>query len=313
MGTNSNSSTRSVRGEFGHELKRNADLVIEGPKPWLTILIAAGKNFYNNQGTTRAAALTYTGLLSVIPFTILLSFLAWHLDTLSLLFGWIGKWNTHFSLDLPLDRIIPAFRRANHIRPNTLGIVGVGSLLVTFWLAFSNLELNLNSLWNITEKRPFLKTVITYFPFLGIIVIALSVLTFFLKNAHHVSALFLDPATTAPLIDIPLADLLNLSLVGIVSIALLWGMLFLVYWSLPHIRVRISAAIWAASFTTVVLAIFIVGAAKLQAFLFVRYSIIYGSLAILPVLLLLSYAIWCVILYGNSLCAQLQKWMNNGT
>lgn len=302
--------TSTAMSEWSRELKRGADLVLKGPKPWLQILIDAGRNFYTNQGTTRAAALTYTGLLGVIPFTILLSFLAWHLDSLSLLISWITKWNIHFSLDLPLDSIIPAIRNANKIRPSTLGIIGIGSLLVTFWLTFRRLEINLNSLWNITEKRPLLRTMITYFPFLGIIAIALTVLSFFLKNAHHVSELLLDSEATTALAGIPLSDLLDLSLVVGVAIALLWGVLFLVFRTLPHIRVRVSAALWAANFTTIILVLFVFGAAKLQAFLFLRYSVIYGSLAVLPVLLLLSYSAWCVVLYGNSLCAQLQAWLD---
>lgn len=293
-------------GELTDEVRRNVDLVSH-PRRVLRVFRRAGLGFWNGNGFMRASAMTYSGFLCIVPLTVLLSWMAWHFDYIMLLVGWIAEWDERFHWQLPLDRIVPVIRRAQSLNPGSLGAIGFGSLFVTFWLTMSNLEAHLNAAWNIDTNRPIWKTFKIYFPFLLVLAFAFGVLGVFLAHARDVSGMLLDPSLRDPITGIPVAELLNLSVVSGVGIALTFGMLFLIYLVLPARKIKLSAAAWSALAATVALVVVAASMVNIQAFLFTRYSLIYGSLAILPVLLLSNYILWVVVLFGSALGCSIES------
>ena len=290
------------------EARRNVEIIVH-PRRWWEICKAVKVSFWDeHNGFMRASAMTYSGFVCVIPLTILLSWMAWRFDYISLLVDWVVEWDSRFNLKLPLDRIVPVIERAHSLDPGSLGVLGVCSLLVTFWLTISNLEAHLNEPLGIKRNRPVQKTFHIYFSILLLFGLAFWVLGFFLSNAREVSHALLDNDLCDPITGIPLAELLNLSMVGGVGVALLWGILYIIYAFLPNRRCReFSATLWATTISTGALVAVVVGMAKLQAFLFSRYALIWGSLAILPVILLTFYVIWVVVLAGGALCSSIEK------
>jgi membrane protein len=269
---------------------------------WPKLLWESLRHFLAHEGTMRAAALTYGGFLATVPITILLSFFAWKYDFLSLLFEWVQQWDVKFHLQLPLDRILPVLDHARSLKPGTLGWMGTGALLVTFWFTFANIEAALNAFWGIRRKRPFLKTLVVYFPFLGIISGSFLLLALFLNNFRVVSKMLLGGTIVRDL-----GDTLNIGGALVFLGGAIWVMVTLIYWLLPNTRVLKAAAFTAGTVATGLILAFLFVAAKFQAYLFVRYSVVYGSLAILPLLLVGNYAFWTILLLGNSLCSRLQK------
>ena len=96
---------------------------------FVKIAVVAGKSFLYYHGLTRAAALTYTTILAVIPLLILLTSI-----TLAAGFGnFISDYLPHlldmFSLDWPTEPIVALIENAEHVPIGKLGIIGAAAFL----------------------------------------------------------------------------------------------------------------------------------------------------------------------------------------
>lgn len=114
---------------------------------FIKIAVVAGKSFLYYHSLTRAAALTYTTMLAVIPLLILLTSI-----TLAVGFGnFISDYLPHlldmFSLDWPTEPIVALIENAEHVPIGKLGFIGAAGLFITFIFAFGSLESNFNVVW----------------------------------------------------------------------------------------------------------------------------------------------------------------------
>ena len=143
------------------------DKLINNLKRYGQILYDSLIAFRTNQVPVRAAALTYTTLLAFIPFFIILSTTAGELGYLDLLSQFLPELTRILGLVVPIDKIQEIIKHAQNIKMANLGIVGSVFLLISFFLAMSNLEKAMNIIWGIRKHRNWLKRMYIYIPFLN--------------------------------------------------------------------------------------------------------------------------------------------------
>lgn len=263
------------------------------PARLLRVLVLAGMSFPVNQIPVRASALTYTTILSFVPFAIILSSVAGRFGYLDLLSRLVISLADSMNLDLNLDPILNVIEYAQKIDFQRLGLFGSLGLLFAFFLSMSNIELAFDHIWDIRKDRNWWRRIREYTPFLLLLIlIVVAAGNILLKYRSFLSSKF----SGAPMPVLVEETVIVLSTVAVVGF--LWLALLLLFYIIPNTRVRLFPAMLAASLSTA--AIFgLTRALVLAPGLFLsRNNFIYGSLAIFPVALLLIYLTWTIVLYG---------------
>ena len=144
------------------------DNIAERSPTFVKVMVVTGKSFLYYHGMTRAASLTYTTLVAVVPLLILLTSI-----TLSVGFGnfmsdYLPIVLDVLNLDWPTEQIITIVQNAEHIPIGKLGFIGALGLFITFILAFGSLESNFNVVWEVKTSRTVIRQIQVYTPFLVI-------------------------------------------------------------------------------------------------------------------------------------------------
>lgn len=244
----------------------------------------------------RASALTYTTILSIVPFLAV---------AFSVLKG-LGFQNTTYIREILLevaagreqivDTIIEYINKTN---VSTLGAVGTGFLFFTVISLLSNIENSFNIIWGAKRARPIGRKIADYvsvslvFPVL--IVVAISV-TATLQNNEFVQSILSYSL---------MSRLYLLSLKALPYFAV-WAALAFLYNFFPNTKVRLLPSVMGAVLAGTIWQIaqwfyveFQVGVARSNA--------IYGSFAQLPIFLVWLYASWVIVLLGAEMCFTFQN------
>jgi membrane protein len=161
--------------------------------------------------------------------------------------------------------------------------IGALALMVTAYLLFRTIEQAFNAIWRVTSRRPFFTrlsittSIVVWAP--AILAISVSLTNYF-QNWHFLASYVLPTLFT------------TLAFTGF-------------YMVMPYARVRVDCALIGAVVAAVVWEI-----GKMLFFLYttriVDYSRIYGTLGLLPMLMLWVYVNWVIILAGASIAYCLQ-------
>jgi len=255
--------------------------------PVLSALLLLVKKFINDRCTLLAAALSFTTLLSIVPF-------------LALIFAILKK----FEVDTAVTPLLIAnlaagsqeialriMRYIHNTHAGSLGVLGLVLLLGTVMAALDTVEEAFNQICGIEKgKAPHHKIrdyliVIICIPFCIAIAVTLAttlqhqgVVQWLLKyiGAGKLTVLKLLPATT---ISIALSSL---------------------YYFIPNHAVRGRHAILCGIITSLLLQTTQWGYIHLQVGVS-RYNAIYGTLALLPVFMVWIYTSWMIVLIGMEL------------
>ncbi len=277
------------------------------------IAIIAGKSFLYFHGLTRAAALTYTTFLAVVPLLILLTSI-----TIAVGFGsFVSDYLPHLlnilNLDWPIDPIIAIVKNAEHVPIGKLGFIGAMGLFVTFILAFGSLESNFNVVWENKVSRPLHKQLRIYTPLLLIFAGIIGLYAGFVNHVQNalsvivIDGLHFDPSVLHTLIDAFWYVTFHGAIILII---------FLTLYALPArpdpktytkkklllSSIGISFLAWFSIMVYVRILMLI------QTTLVTRMSIFYGSLAFIPLILFLVFGIWTIVLCGNSIVWTICTW-----
>jgi membrane protein len=238
--------------------------------------------------TVSAGHLAYVSLLSLVPFimvffTILSAFPAFaeaRSDLEAVIFG-----NLLPQASDQLQQYMAKFIG----NASGMGAVGIASLVVVALLLISNIDKTLNRIWQAKSERPMIFTFAIYWMVLtlGPLLIGSSVL---------VSSYLVSLATYADEYTPGLATILLKTVPFLASISAF----FLVYMLVPNKRIKPQYAITGAFFATVLFEL----SKKAFAFYitsFPSYQLIYGALAVIPILFLWVYLSWIVVLVGAEL------------
>jgi YihY family inner membrane protein len=265
------------------------------------VMVLAALSFTVNEVPVRSAALVFTTLLAFIPLAIILSSVAGFMGYLNLLQELIPSLMGSLNLDLPIDFIIEGLERADSVGFHQLGIFGTCGLLIGFYLSMSNIEEAMNRVWNVRQHRGWLGRVIRYTPFLLLLLVLMVASVFLLFRAHQYLDTFLQDVggygsmAVSLTMSIPGSALLFGSLGAVIF---MWMLMVLMIRVLPNTRVRFSHAVLGATAGVVPLYLLSRGLLLFPALFIGRNQLFYGSLAIVPVALLLIYVFWACTLFG---------------
>jgi len=261
----------------------------------LRLPILASENFLADQAHLRAAALTYTALLSLVPA---LAF------AFALLRGLGFEENV---LDFVLLQFFPATEAGIYerilgyiarVNAGTVGAIGVAGLLLTVVLTLNTVERSLNVIFRARRPRTLVRKLTDYFSILFLAPLLLGVTisaTAFLQLREWLGPLGAHWLFTG-------GAALGLKLLPLIGAVVLFALVLLV---MPNARVRPRAA--AVGGITGGLMWFVLQWAYVRfQFGFSRNEAIYGALAQLPILMVWIYLAWCVLLYAAELAALLQ-------
>ena len=283
------------------------------------ILITAAE-FSNNALSLRAAALTYTVLLSLVPIlamsTALMKGLGGddqlrraaysYIETLTDINGEAPARSQLKGTDTP-DKTLDRQKGGNltdHLRSavdqlflyvdqtnfTTLGSIGVAGILLSVILVLSFIEEAMNVIWKAPGSRSLLRKVADYLTLLVLLPVSINF-------AFAASALLQSPALVSKIdILIPFAWLQTLLLKAMPP-AIIALSFYALYVFFPNTKVKALPALFGAGLAallwTLVQDIYItlqIGVAN--------YNAIYGSFATLPLFLLWIYLGWLFILIG---------------
>lgn len=260
-------------------------------------VILAGRGFINDHLQTKASALTYSTLLSIVPMLAVLIGIAKG-------FGFQNAVRTELMNYFPGHEaeFIQAFQFVeNYLNQAQGGVfLGVGLILLLYTVInlISSIEDTLNGIWQIKKSRTWYRRITDYLALILIMPVLLtssSGLSLFistLQSSFLSNYTFLTPITKL---------ILNIAPYIITSLA--FTGLYLV---LPNTRVKFANGLIAG---------FIAGSAfQLFQFIYIsgqlwvsKYNAIYGSFAALPLLLLWLQLSWLICLFGAELSYALQN------
>lgn len=200
--------------------------------------------------------------------------------------------------DPELVRLINNFITSS--RSGTAGAVGLLTLLVIAVQLFTTIENAFNDIWGVRRGRSWVMRVVYYWT-----VITLGALLFFtsitLLSAGAFMSVFFER--------IPLGDQLKAVFTWMLpssSAVLLVAILTLFYRAIPNTRVKWSAAVLGAIVVTALLLL-----NNTLAFLYFKRVVLskslYGSVGILPILMLGLYIFWFFVLVGGQITYAVQN------
>ena len=262
---------------------------------FLLLLFESLRDFFTRGGPLRAAALTFTTLLSLIPL----------LGLVVVIFRQVGGFEWLMIQLTPLleNYLSPAgsqgiseflVSRVEEMSIGRLGVVGVTFLLFGTWSLIATVETDLNGIWGVTHSRSFVQRLgrtwllMTLLPVMAGLSVFLSGQTLLINLLDSLPA-WLNEAT---------GHLFPLLLQGVAF--------FLLYWTLPNTRVRFLPAALGAAFTAITWELakwgFTAWAVQVSS-----YSLVYGSLAFLPLFMIWLLLSWVLILIGAELSFLIQN------
>jgi membrane protein len=243
------------------------------------------REFYDIEGTSRAASLAYTTLLSLIPLLVAFT------QALQRYFRNLFP-NFQAQIDNILNNIIPyqspvisyhiARFAENAQAASTFGVIVF--IVITFRL-FLAVEATINQIWKVRSVRGYRQKIIafTMLFFWGPVLMGISFTTTnTLEKNRYLRVLFKQ-------------DII-FSIAPIVVLFIAFTMLF---WLVPSTRVRFSSAAVGALVTTALFSLVRFGFGIYADHLFHgRFNLIYGALGLAIIFLIAIQILWVVILLG---------------
>jgi membrane protein len=234
----------------------------------------------------RASGLAYSSLLAAVPlvavgFALFSAFGAFD-DVKQKVQDFL------FTQFLPTsqDEILQYFNQFTE-GTSKLGLIGFLFLVLASILLLDNIESNFNQIWHVTTRRRFIAKITSY---TSVLVFGTLLLGASITMSARIKAMLFR--------GVPF-DLGTLERVGVWVFPMLFAFLafWLMYLVIPFTRVRMKSALLGAAVGSILW--------ELGKNLFansigvsVRYSTIYGSLAVIPIFLIWLYITWIIVLLG---------------
>ena len=252
----------------------------------LQFLLLIIRNFWHDQGFLWGAALSFTTILSMVPFLALLFALLKYFDVHNLLAPLVMEQLSGGSQEVA-SRIIAYI---NNTRLGTLGAFGLVALLFTVITLLDNIEGAFNLIWNVKHRRALHRKLFDYL----LIVTSVPLLVF---TAITVTTFLETRSAFQWLINASYLGDHLLHLLQFLPFLLIWVVLTLIYILVPNSTVRFRSATCGALLAGTLWQLaqwgyihFQVGVAK--------YNAIYGTMAVLPIFMVWIYVSWLIVLLG---------------
>ncbi len=252
----------------------------------LSSIVVSG---YSKQNLpVRATALAYTTLLSLVPllvvtFSLFKAFggLAKVMDPIeNLVLNNLATGSGTMVVDT-LQKFIQSYRSG------TVGLVGLGMLILTVLSLLTTIERTFNDIWGIPKKRGFVQRFTVYWTLMTIGPILLGI-------SITVTGALQSNRLVTQILSLSGGETFFISKIPWLTTFALFTVLYLV---MPNTKVRFRSALIGGIFGGALWEIAKYGY-TLYASRVVSYSKIYGSLGIIPIFLVWLYYTWIVVLIG---------------
>ena len=254
---------------------------------WFEFLFFLVKNFIEDKCQQKAASLTYTTLLSIVPILTVMLVMLSSIPALSEVREQINNMvysNLMPSSSFQVSQYINSFAE----KSSNLTAIGVLILFVTTIMTLTTIETAFNEIWRVEDRSGGLKSVIRYWTIITLGPLVLG--TAFIVSSTVQSLSFLNQQFMGYGIDwsfwVQLVSFL-------ITIAGFVGM----YWFIPKANVPIKHAAIAGGIVAILFEGLkqVFGTAMTN---FTSYEAVYGAFAALPVFLLWIHLSWNIILLG---------------
>lgn len=290
---------QALRESLEHVL--NADLASEPkPKAWLYLAVRwlyfVIRNFITDQCILRASALSYTTVLSIVPF----------LAVIFAVSKGFNLQNTEFMRELlgrlTLGRVDAVNEIINYINNTGVKTLGIAGITITFGAVLSllgTIEATFNSIWGVQSQRTPWRKFSDYMA-----VMVLSPVLMFIAISFNAS--FQHSEMLQQLLVHDVVNQVYVLLISLIPFIVTWLALFFLYVFMPNTGVNIFAALGGS---------FLAGAVwQTTQWLYLEYQIgvanynaIYGGFAQVPLFLAWLYISWAIVLLGAEVSFALQN------
>lgn len=244
-----------------------------------------GVSFGDHQGSLRAAALTYTTLLSLVPL-------------LAIAFSVLKGLGVQNALEPLLQRvagdseetITRIISYVNNTNVKSMGAIGLLLLVLTVISLLARIEESFNAIWGAQENRPFQRRFSDY---MSVVVVG----PILLLVATSMTTSLQSQWLVKWLIEHTYLGDTILLLFRIVPYLFIWLAMTFLYIFIPNTKVHLGSAVLGGVFAGTVWQIAQWGYFHFQVGV-ANYNAIYGTLAALPIFLVWLYTSWLIVLFG---------------
>ena len=268
----------SKRHAFGIESLRVIHLVLKGVK--------------DDNCTLHAAALTYSSLMALVPFLVIIfsigKAIGFHAAAESIL---------KFSAEMPeqiQEFIHNLLEIVGGINPTALGTVGGIFFLIIVFKLLNGIEESFNQIWGVQSSRRVGDKIRNY---LSVIVIAPTLMVVANTSSLAIQTFSDRIVWMGPLV----SWTIQLAPISILSIAFVAVFMFL-----PNTRVRFRAALAGGLSSALLVIIMQSIILNFSTFIFHKYTI-YGSFASIPIFLFWLHLNWIILLFGAEFAFAIQN------
>ncbi|WP_180683959.1 YihY family inner membrane protein [Tepidicella baoligensis] len=265
--------------------------------PWRNTALTLWERFREDRLGVTAGSLTFTTTISLVPlFTVALAIFT-AFPMFSRMEQALHDWLFQGLIPEHIARQVSTYLLQFTGKAGQMGWTGALVLLVSALALILTIDRKLNDIWRVRRLRPFAQRVLVYWALLtlGPLLAGLSLTL----SSYALSASRGWVGATHPLF-MAFFDLMEFGAILLAVAAL--------YRYVPNAYVRWSHALWGALFVAVAFDL----AKRLLAWYLTSiptYSVVYGTFATLPILLIWLYLVWVIVLLGAVVTAYLPSLM----
>ncbi len=249
------------------------------------------KEYLKKECPTAAASITLTSLFAIVPVFLIIINVLNSFDVFNPLSVKIQSFifdNMLPSTAATVQQYILSLSRSM----SSLPIASIFFLLAIIFFTIKNLEGILNKIFSVNKPRPIIQSLLVYWAlmtvgpiFFGFVFVSSS----YIISTHWIST------------DLGIEKML----INVVSFLFLVIAFFIIYRILPNTKINSRSALTASLFVAIIFSI-----AKKVFSLYIMYvptySLLYGSLSLIPIFILWMYICWQIVLIGAVMMKGLQ-------
>jgi membrane protein len=253
---------------------------------YLQLLALVARDFWDDQCLLRASALSFSSILSLVPF-------------FALTFAVLKGFGVHNKLEpLILDEVAAGSQEIvgrvvtyiNNTNMTSMGAIGLVTLVVAVITLLGNIEEAFNVIWGVKETRSLYRKFSDY---VSVVIIGplLLLAAVSITTTLHSQALVKWLVQTSYLGDVLLLFF------RLAPYLIIWLALVFLYIFIPNTPVRFKSALFGGVLAGTVWELAQWGYIHFQVGV-ARYNAIYGTLALLPIFMVWIYTSWLIVLFG---------------
>ena len=242
-------------------------------------------SFTDHQGTLRASALTFSTILSLIPFLAIAFSVLKGLGVQNFLEPFLQQ--VAGDSEETISRIISY---VNNTNVKSMGAVGLLVLVLTVISLLEGIEEAFNSIWGVKQNRPFKRRFSDYLSVVVVgplLLLVATSMTTSLQSQWLVKWLIQNTY---------LGDTILL-LFSLIPYLFIWLAMIFLYIFIPNTKVHLTSAVLGGVLAGTAWQIAQWGYFHFQVGV-ANYNAIYGTMAALPIFLVWVYTSWLIVLFG---------------